>query len=47
MPFPLSVFMFSYAIWQVSIERAFTLNPFEVRYDPPKATRSAEASDHD
>lgn len=47
MSFPLSVFMFSYAIWQASIERAFTLNPFEVRYDPPKATRSAEASDHD
>jgi hypothetical protein len=32
MPFPFSIFMFSYAIWQASIERAFELNPFEVRY---------------
>lgn len=30
MPFPLSIFMFSYAVWQASIERAFTFNPFEV-----------------
>ncbi|MHC2249995.1 hypothetical protein ACVJH7_009302 [Bradyrhizobium elkanii] len=27
MPFPLSVFLFSYVIWQASIEQAFTLNP--------------------
>jgi hypothetical protein len=31
MPFPLSLFMFSYAIWQASIERAFTYNPVEIR----------------
>jgi hypothetical protein len=31
MPFPLSVFLFSYVIWQASIERAFTFNPVEVR----------------
>lgn len=30
MPFPISIFMFSSAIWQASIERAFTFNPFEV-----------------
>jgi hypothetical protein len=35
MPFPFSVLMFSYAIWQASIERAFELNPFEVRYERP------------
>jgi hypothetical protein len=28
--------MFSYAIWQASIERAFDLNPFEVRYERPE-----------
>jgi hypothetical protein len=27
MPFPISIFMFSYAIWQASIERAFAFNP--------------------
>jgi len=32
MPFPFSVFLFSYVIWQASIERAFDMNPFEVRY---------------
>jgi hypothetical protein len=32
MPFPFSIFICSYAIWQASIERAFELNPFEVRY---------------
>jgi hypothetical protein len=31
MPFPLSVFLFSFVIWQASIERAFTFNPVEVR----------------
>ncbi len=31
MPFPLSVFLFSYAIWQASIEQAFALNPVEIR----------------
>jgi hypothetical protein len=30
MPFPFSIFMFSYVIWQASIERAFTLNPVGV-----------------
>ena len=25
--------MFSYAIWQASIERAFDLNPSEVRHE--------------
>jgi hypothetical protein len=28
--------MFSYVIWQASIERAFDLNPFEVRYERPE-----------
>jgi hypothetical protein len=32
MPFPMAIFLFSYAIWQASIDRAFELNPFEVRY---------------
>lgn len=32
MPFPMAIFLFSYSIWQASIERAFQLNPFEVRY---------------
>jgi hypothetical protein len=27
MPFPFSVFLFSYVIWQASIERTFTFNP--------------------
>ncbi|MBP1297093.1 UNVERIFIED_ORG: hypothetical protein M2193_000161 [Bradyrhizobium japonicum] len=31
MPFPLSIFLFSYVIWQASIERAFTFNPVELR----------------
>lgn len=31
MPFPLSVFLFSYVIWQASIERAFAFNPVELR----------------
>lgn len=31
MPFPFSVFLFSYVIWHASIERAFTFNPVEVR----------------
>ena len=30
MPFPFSIFMFSFAIWQASIERAFTFNPVEI-----------------
>lgn len=34
MPFPFSILMFSYAIWQASIERAF--HPFEVRHVEPK-----------
>ena len=33
MPFPLAMFLFSYAIWQASIERAFDMNPFEVRHE--------------
>lgn len=36
MPFPFSILMFSYAIWQASVERAFQMNPFEVRYVEPK-----------
>ncbi|ARQ95371.1 hypothetical protein [Bradyrhizobium phage BDU-MI-1] len=32
MPFPFCIFLFSYTIWQASVERAFELNPFEVRY---------------
>jgi hypothetical protein len=36
MPFPFSVFLFSYVIWQASIERAFQLNPFEVRDARPQ-----------
>jgi hypothetical protein len=36
MPFPFSIWLFSYVIWQASIERAFDLNPFEVRYVEPK-----------
>lgn len=32
MPFPFCFLMFSYAIWQASVERAFEINPFEVRY---------------
>ncbi len=31
MPFPLSIFLFSYVIWQTSIERAFTFNLAEMR----------------
>ncbi|BAR61952.1 hypothetical protein ACVJ6Q_003656 [Bradyrhizobium elkanii] len=31
MPFPFSVFLFSYVIWQASIERAFLYTPVEVR----------------
>lgn len=31
MPFPMAIFIFSYAIWQASIERAFTFNPVEMR----------------
>jgi hypothetical protein len=30
MPFPFSIFLFNYVVWQASIERAFTFNPFEV-----------------
>jgi hypothetical protein len=30
MPFTHSIFMFSFAIWQASIERAFTFNPVEI-----------------
>lgn len=36
MPFPFSFLIFSYAIWQASIERAFDLNPSEVRLEGPK-----------
>jgi hypothetical protein len=32
MPFPFCFLMVNYAIWSASIERAFELNPFEVRY---------------
>jgi hypothetical protein len=32
MPFPFCFLIFSYATWQASIDRAFNLNPFEVRY---------------
>jgi len=31
MPFPFSVFLFSYVIWQASIERAFQFTPVEMR----------------
>lgn len=31
MPFPFSIFFFSYVIWQTSIERAFRLDPIETR----------------
>ncbi len=31
MPFPFSVFLFSYVIWQAQLEGAFTYNPFEIR----------------
>lgn len=31
MPFPFSVFLFSYVIWQTSIERAFRFTPTETR----------------
>lgn len=34
MPFPLSIFLFSYATWQASIERAFTFNPIEMAAKP-------------
>ena len=27
MPFPFSIFLFSYVIWQASIDRAFSFNP--------------------
>jgi hypothetical protein len=36
MPFPFCFLMFSYAIWQASIDRAFQMNPFEVRYERPE-----------
>jgi hypothetical protein len=35
MPFPFSIFLFSYVIWQASIDRAFQFNPAEVRHDRP------------
>jgi hypothetical protein len=31
MPFPFSIFLFNYVIWQASIERAFAFNPVEIR----------------
>jgi hypothetical protein len=29
MPFPFSVFLFNWVIWQASMDRAFTFNPVE------------------
>jgi hypothetical protein len=29
MPFPFSVFLFNWVIWQTSMDRAFTFNPVE------------------
>lgn len=31
MPFPLSIFLFSYVIWQTSLDRAFRFSPTEVK----------------
>jgi hypothetical protein len=31
MPFPFSIFLFNYVIWQASIERAFRFTPVEAR----------------
>ncbi|SHH05513.1 hypothetical protein SAMN05443248_3518 [Bradyrhizobium erythrophlei] len=30
MPFPFSIFLFSYVIWQASIEQAFALTPTSI-----------------